>query len=353
MFPPTGDTFLAAVKVSEKGPLEIRQIRSVTPLAGQVLVKMEFATLCRSQLMEIRGLRGHDHFIPHLIGHEGSGIVLEKGAGVTKVKVGDRVILSWIGGNGLDAPPPRYIDQNGQEINSGKCTVFNELAIVAEKYVTKIPPNLDSRVASFFGCAFTTGIGMAKRLLPTIASGRQRTHAVFGLGGVGAGALLQLCFSYQKSIVVFEKNDARLDLVKKLQAEGFPVKVAIADELESANQKFDFCIETAGSASSIMQAFGQLDTKGSLVFASHPPKGEMINIDPYELIQGKTIFGTWGGEMNPQDALNTISPRMTDFLNKNLIPDVTFSLEEINTIFDDYEKGLYFRPMIQFSSRET
>ncbi|SVD36234.1 uncharacterized protein METZ01_LOCUS389088, partial [marine metagenome] len=88
----------AAVLVELNKPLEIMSLRNQPLLPGQVLVKVLYSGVCRSQLMEVRGLRGEDSWLPHLLGHEGSGIVLAKGPGVTKIEVGDEVILTWIKG---------------------------------------------------------------------------------------------------------------------------------------------------------------------------------------------------------------------------------------------------------------
>ena len=75
---------------------------------GQVLVKLAYSGVCHSQLMEAKGRRGEDSYLPHLLGHEGSGVVLEVGPGVTKVIFGDRVVLWWIKGSGIEAGGVQY-----------------------------------------------------------------------------------------------------------------------------------------------------------------------------------------------------------------------------------------------------
>ncbi len=96
--------FKAAVLEAISSPLVIKNVAVPGLLEGQVLVKVLYSGVCRSQLMEVRGSRGSDPWVPHLLGHEGSGIVLEVGPRVTKVKPGDAVILGWVKGEGLDAP---------------------------------------------------------------------------------------------------------------------------------------------------------------------------------------------------------------------------------------------------------
>lgn len=97
-------TTQAAVLEICENPLVIREINLPDLLPGQVLVKVLFSGVCRSQLMEVRGNRGTDQWLPHLLGHEGPGEVLAVGKGVTKVKKGDEVILGWVKGPGMDAP---------------------------------------------------------------------------------------------------------------------------------------------------------------------------------------------------------------------------------------------------------
>ena len=98
----------AAVLLKINRPLEIYELDIPALVAGQVLVKILYSGLCRSQVMEVRGGRGEDLWLPHLLGHEGAGIVVEIGEGVSKVKPGDGVILGWIKSEGVDAPGAKY-----------------------------------------------------------------------------------------------------------------------------------------------------------------------------------------------------------------------------------------------------
>ena len=91
----------AAILESLCSPLLIKKVELPALLRGQVLVKVLFSGVCRSQLMEVRGKRGSDAWLPHMLGHEGSGIVLAVGEGVTKVKPSDEVIMGWLQGAGI------------------------------------------------------------------------------------------------------------------------------------------------------------------------------------------------------------------------------------------------------------
>ena len=82
--------------------IEIDEITLPPLKPGQVLIEVKYSGVCHTQLLEVRGHRGKDPYLPHCLGHEGSGIVVEVGEKVEKVKRGDPVIVSWIKGNGAN-----------------------------------------------------------------------------------------------------------------------------------------------------------------------------------------------------------------------------------------------------------
>src|SRR5204863_8468809 len=92
----------AAILVETGKPIVIGTLEIPKLKKGQVIVEIAFSGVCHTQILEARGRRGPDKFLPHCLGHEGSGTVVEVGEGVTKVKPGDQVVLSWIKGSGLD-----------------------------------------------------------------------------------------------------------------------------------------------------------------------------------------------------------------------------------------------------------
>ena len=98
----------AAVLFELNKPLEIRTLKRRPLESGQVFVKILYSGVCRSQLMEVSGLRSDDRWLPHLLGHEGSGVVVDIGPDVKKFKKGDEVILSWIKGSGIEAQGALY-----------------------------------------------------------------------------------------------------------------------------------------------------------------------------------------------------------------------------------------------------
>src|ERR1700733_5747059 len=148
----------AAILSKLNTPLEIWEIEIPRLLPGQVLVKMAYSGLCHSQLNEIKGLKGEDKFLPHTLGHEGSGIVESIGANVTKVKSGDPVVLTWLKGSGAEVLGTQYLSKHGT-VNSGPISTFLSYAIISENRVVQIQRHMPLKEAALLGCAIPTGAG--------------------------------------------------------------------------------------------------------------------------------------------------------------------------------------------------
>jgi S-(hydroxymethyl)glutathione dehydrogenase / alcohol dehydrogenase len=337
----------AAVLYCVNQPLEICDLE-IPPLDfGQVLVKILFSGVCRSQLMEVSGGRGNDPWIPHLLGHEGSGIVVAVGKGVVKVKPDDEVILSWIKGKGLDAPGAQYKNDD-QIINSGRVTTFCNYSVVSESRVVKKPKNLPFDEAVLFGCALPTGAGM---VLNEINPSVKDSVIVLGLGGIGFSALMALKALGVMNLIAVDISEEKLETAKKFGADhavnsasdGFLDKIK---ELTSGGA--DYCIESAGWVSTIELGFSLVKKSGGkLIFASHPPEGETIRLVPHELIAGKQIAGSWGGATQSDRDI----PRMFDLFHSAKIPldsllTKRYKLDQINEALHDLESGRVFRPLI-------
>ena len=135
----------AAILINNRKPLVITDVELPKILEfGQVLVKVFYSGLCGAQLNEIDGVKGKDKFLPHLLGHEGSGLVLNTGPGVTTVKKGDHVVLHWRPSLGIQSPTPKY-KWGSKTVNAGWVTTFNNQAVISENRLTKIPKNFDKK----------------------------------------------------------------------------------------------------------------------------------------------------------------------------------------------------------------
>jgi S-(hydroxymethyl)glutathione dehydrogenase/alcohol dehydrogenase len=331
-------------------PLIIRELEIPTLQYGQVLVKIMYSGICRSQLMEVKGGRGEDPWIPHLLGHEGSGIVIALGNGVTKVSIGDQVILGWIRGDGIDAEGARF-KCGDKVVNSGKVTTFSNYTIVSESRIIKKPQDLPFDQAVLYGCALPTGAGM---VLNELNIDTTKSAVVVGLGGIGIAALLALKAIGVELIIAIDVATDKLNLAKKIGANY--VFNSNEDGMHSSvinltDGGADYCIESAGSVATIEMGFSLIrKSGGKLVFASHPSKGKMIQLDPHELISGKKISGTWGGACKPDIDIPKLHSiiRNSDISLGSLITK-TYSLEQINDAFNDLELGKVFRPLIVMS----
>src|ERR1700739_2088949 len=150
----------AAILAQSRRPLIVDEIEFPADLnVGQVLVKVLHTSICGAQINEIEAVKGPDRFLPHLLGHEASGMVVEIGPGVTTVKAGDTVVLHWRPSQGIQCQPAAY-RWRGQKLNAGWGTTFNEYAVVSENRVTAIPADTDLKIAPLFGCAVTTAAGV-------------------------------------------------------------------------------------------------------------------------------------------------------------------------------------------------
>jgi S-(hydroxymethyl)glutathione dehydrogenase / alcohol dehydrogenase len=342
----------AAVLERLNEPLTIRSdIKYGSPKRGQVLVKLAYSGVCHSQLMEVRGRRGVDAYLPHLLGHEGTGKVIEVGEGVTKVKADDLVVLGWLKGNGLDGGGARYgCSCEGRVINAGGVTTFNEYALISENRLAPLPPGVPMDVGVLFGCAVLTGAGIVTHdIKPEPGS----AVAVFGLGGIGMSALMATMLFECSKVIAVDISTDKLDLALSFGAtdviNGQTADVVSEIRKLTNNQGVDYAIEASGQTMVIEQAFDSVRRGGGqCVFASHPEHGKRINLDPYELICGKKIRGSWGGGSNPDRDI----PIFADLYLKGRFPlekliTKRYSLNRINEALDDLENHRVGRPLIE------
>ena len=314
---------------------------------GQVLVKIYYSGVCRSQLMEVRGLRGADKWFPHLLGHEASGVVVEVGPEVTKVKKGDDVILTWIKGEGLEAEGAKY-KCNNQDINSGKVSTFSNYSIVSENRLVLKPKSLPFDTAVLFGCAIPTGVGM---VLNEVKPTPESSVVILGLGGIGFSAFIAAKALRVNNLIVVDRSTKKLQSAIEFGA----THVLPSEEPDILERVYqltgggaDYCIESGGTIASIELGFALIrNSGGKLLFASHPPEGDKISLTPHELISGKRIEGSWGGSVVPDRDI----PCFYEILNKSRIPihriiTKRYKLSQINGALEDLENGQVFRPLI-------
>jgi S-(hydroxymethyl)glutathione dehydrogenase/alcohol dehydrogenase len=328
----------AAILFKLNAPLQVAEIEIPKLQKGQLLVKILASGICHSQLNEIAGLRGPDKYLPHLLGHEGSGIVKEVGAGVTKVRRGDRVVLSWITGKGLDVPSAQYL-LNNRVINSGAITTFSEYAVVSENRVCKIAKNISPTSAALLGCAVATGGGI---VLHDLNISKNSSLAVFGVGGVGSGVILTAAMKNCRKIIAIDISSKKLEYAKKLGATNSVIfnKDKITEEINAiCPGGVDFAVEASGVGMVMEKAFEAIKNTGLAVIAGNLRKGEKISINPFDLILGKRIIGTWGGRAEMDEDIPYYAKAYLDgSLKLDKLITRKFKLEQINQAFALMEK---------------
>ena len=344
----------AAVLFELNQPL--RRVRLDLPelKPGQVLVEVRYSGVCHSQLHELRGRRGPDRYLPHTLGHEGSGVVLEVGAGVKKVRPGDRVVLTWIKGQGAEVPSSGYhASDSGAAINSGPLSTFMRRTITCENRVVPLPPEMPLREAALLGCAVPTGAGVVfnSAAMPTGAS-----LAVFGVGGIGLSAVLAARLQQASPLIAIDVVETKLSEALRLGAT-HAIDARQRDPLEAIREitdgkGVDFAIEAAGRRETMEAAFRSVRDQGGLcVLAGNLPHGERISIDPFDLIRGKRIAGAWGGATRPDEDL----PRYARWFQEGRWPladliSREYRLEEINAALDDLEQGRVLRALVDLAA---
>lgn len=294
-------TTQAAILVALNKPLVVDEIALPDQLeAGQVLVDIHWSGICGSQLGEIDGAKGDDKFLPHLLGHEGSGMVLEIGPGVRHTKAGDKVVLHWRKGRGIESAVPSY-SWRGKKLNAGWVTTFNRHAVVSENRLTVIPPESDMEVAALFGCAVTTGFGVVQNNAKLRIG---ESVVVFGAGGVGLNIVQAavLCGAYP--VIAVDLYDNRLALAREMGATH-----AINSAREDTRAKIreivgtvgvDAFIDNTGQPAVIQMGYELTGPRGRVTLVGVPRKGNDIAIYSLPLHFGKILSGSHGGEAVPE-----------------------------------------------------
>ncbi len=338
----------AAILVETGAPLVLADIE-IPPLApGQVLVEIAFSGVCHTQILECRGYRGTDRYLPHCLGHEGSGTVLDVGPGVRKVKAGNAVILSWMKGSGADVPGPRY-RWAGRSLSAGPITTFGRHSVISENRVTLVTEALSMRDAAMLGCAVPTGVGA---VFNTARPAPGQSLAVFGAGGIGLCAVAAAAVAGCTPIVAIDIHARKLAVAKQMGATHCLDAGAgsVVEEIKRVCPGgVDVAIEATGCPDVMREALSAVRSQGGIaVVVGNARHGERLEFDPRELNLGKRLLGTWGGDNWPDRDF----PRYGRLLSAgklNLEPMLSepYRLSEISHALDDLEAGRVVRPLVR------
>ena len=341
----------AALLVQTGQPLVLADIETPALKPGQTLVEIAYSGACGTQVMEWRGDKGEDKWVPHCLGHEGTGTVLEVGGAVTKVKAGDKVVLSWIKGSGIEAGGAVY-DWDGRKVNAGGVTTFQRHSVISENRLTLIPPDLPMDVAVLLGCAAPTGMGAVYNVLKVQPGD---AVAVFGTGGIGLNALMAAALAGAMPVIGIDPNPTRRALAKiygathVIDASGD----VIAEIKKIVPQGVDLAVESSGVPEVMEQAINATRQQGGrAVVIGNAKHGAVLPLNPGVFNQGKSLLGTWGGDSVPDRdygrygrLLGSGRFPVRDLLSK------PYSLAQADQALQDLAAGKVGRPLIDMSLR--
>ena len=330
----------AAILTQQNAPLEIVEVDLPALDVGQVLVEVEYSGVCGKQIDEITGRQGDDPYIPHLLGHEGAGVVVDTGPGVTKVKKDDRVVMHWIKGSGIDSQPPRFKHRE-KVLSAGWVTTFSDYTIASENRLTAVENTAGGDILALLGCAVTTGLGIVfnnARLMPA------QSIAVFGAGGIGLNVLQGAALVNAHPIVAVDVKAEKLDYALRfgathvIDASKTDAGEALGDIV--GGKGFDAVVDTTGINDIRLTAYDATADKGTTIFAGVPFAGDRLAIDSFPLHFGRRVIGSHGGETVPEiDIPRYLALFEQGKLKLSELITHRFPLAEINDAIDVVRNG--------------
>ena len=337
----------AAILTKYNAPLTLADVEPCELAYGQVLVRIAASGICGAQLQEIRGEKGGP--LPHLLGHEGCGIVERIGPGVTKVLPKQKVIMHWRKGAGIEADFPRYTYRK-KEMTSGLVTTFSEMSICSENRLTAVHDDTPSELCALLGCGLSTALGTVENDANLKFGERV---LIIGCGGLGLNLIRACVMRCASTIAVLDLNDAKERAAHAMGATYFIevnngkwVGLSILQTL-----RFDVIFDTAGASFTMEQALPLLAPSGRYIMIGQPKPGESVSMTSARHMfvgEGKTIKATQGGGFNP----TTMIPRYIALyesgrLNLDGIITHRFKLSDINKGIDLVKQGQAGRVLIE------
>ena len=365
----------AAVAFAPGQPLQIVEIDVAPPQKGEVLVKITHTGVCHTDAFTLSG-EDPEGVFPAVLGHEGAGIVVEVGEGVTSVKPGDHVIPLYTAecreckfclsgktnlcqkvratqGKGLMPDGTTRFSYNGQPIyHYMGCSTFSEYTVVNEISLAKINPEANHEQVCLLGCGVTTGIGAVHN---TAKVKEGDTVAVFGLGGIGLAVIQGARQAKAGRIIGVDTNPGKFELARSMGATDCvnpkdydkPIQDVLVDMTDGG---VDFSFECIGNVN-VMRSALECCHKGwgESVIIGVAGAGQEISTRPFQLVTGRVWRGSAFGGVKGRTQL----PGMVEDAMKgdiDLAPFVTHTmqLERINEAFDLMHEGKSIRTVIHY-----
>ncbi|MBS1001574.1 S-(hydroxymethyl)glutathione dehydrogenase/class III alcohol dehydrogenase [Acetobacter persici] len=365
----------AAVAFEAGKPLEIVEIDVAPPRAGEVLVQITHTGVCHTDAFTLSG-DDPEGLFPAVLGHEGAGIVIEVGEGVTSVAPGDHVIPLYTAecgeclfcksgktnlcisvratqGKGVMPDGTTRFSYKGQPIHHYMgCSTFSEYTVVAEVSLAKINPAANPGHVCLLGCGVTTGIGAVHN---TAKVQPGDTVAVFGLGGIGLAVIQGARQAKAGRIFAIDTNPEKFELAKAFGATEFlnpkdydrPIQQVLVG---MTGWGIDHTFECIGNVN-VMRAALEAAHRGwgQSIVIGVAGAGQEISTRPFQLVTGRSWRGTaFGGVKGRSQLPGMVEDAMRGDIELAPFVTHTMPLEDINTAFDLMHEGKSIRSVIHF-----
>ena len=289
----------AAILVEQKKDLVVDEIEIPKLEHGKVLVEIKSTRICGSQLGEIEGVKGPDHYLPHLLGHEAGGVVREVGPLVTRVKEGEHVVCHWRPAPGISGPCPTY-EWNGSTVNAGHITTFSEYAVISESRLTPIDAKYGHDVSALMADTITTGFGIISNDAKVRIG---QSVCVIGIGGIGLGTVLGAKLAGAHPIIAVDLFGHKLEQARKCGAthciNSKEIKIKDAISAIIGRSEVDVMVEGTGRPEIIETAYELTSRHGICVLFGVMRFDQKVSLNTLPLHFGRTLTGSEGGQSQP------------------------------------------------------
>lgn len=303
-------------------------------LENQVLVKLYYTGICGSQIGEIKGVKGKDKYLPHLLGHEATGKIIKTSSNIKDFKKNDKVILHWQKNPGKNSKTPIYFDRKNFKINAGWVTTFNNYAIISKNRLTKLPKKISLQEGVLFGCALTTAYGSIFK--DSKINLKKKNKVLVTGGGMIGQSILFFLNSENQDISILEQNIKKINFIKKIYPDFKIIKSY--DQIKS--NCYDYVYETTGSSKVIEKTYSAIKLSGKLLLIGVPHSKSKIKINTLDINYGKKIIGSYGGGVVPnKDIANIIIYLLRKkAILKNLYEKI-YNFNDINFVIKQLMNG--------------
>ena len=349
---------------AETTPLSVGELELEGPRAGEVLVEVEAAGVCHSDLSVVDGNRPRP--VPMLLGHEACGRVTELGPGVTDLRVGQRVVMTFLPRCGdcagcatdgrMPCGPGSASNNAGEMLGGGMrltrdgqpiyhhlgVSAFATHAVVDTRSVVAVDDDVSTAVATVLGCAVLTGGGALLNAAPPEPG---QSVMVVGLGGVGMATALTAIALGAGDVVVVDGVEAKRDQARELGA----TMAFDPAELAARGVRADIVVEAAGNAPAFEAALAATKPGGRTVTVGLPNAAARASVSPLLLVaEARTVIGSYLGSSVPSRDIPVFAQwwREGRFPVEALV-SARIGLDDVNRAMDELAAGRAVRQLIE------